>query len=70
LDAHQGNGHERDHIGDDDTFIIDAYNHDIYPNDNYAKQAIKYDIKVSASTRDEKFLNDVEKAMMMAVKSF
>ena len=36
LDAHQGNGHERDHIGDPDTFIMDCYNHRIYPNDKYA----------------------------------
>jgi histone deacetylase 11 len=27
LDAHQGNGHEMDHINDEDTKIIDAYNH-------------------------------------------
>jgi histone deacetylase 11 len=27
LDAHQGNGHERDHLDDKDTFIIDFYNH-------------------------------------------
>lgn len=26
LDAHQGNGHERDFINDEDVFIIDAYN--------------------------------------------
>lgn len=33
LDAHQGNGHEHDHLGDPNTFIIDAYNHSIYPGD-------------------------------------
>jgi histone deacetylase 11 len=27
LDAHQGNGHERDHLDDKDTYILDAYNH-------------------------------------------
>ena len=36
LDAHQGNGHERDHIGDEDTHIFDVYNHQIYPADEYA----------------------------------
>ena len=25
-DAHQGNGHERDFVGDPDTFILDIYN--------------------------------------------
>jgi len=37
LDAHQGDGHGADHIGDKDTFIIDAYNHMIYPGNDYAK---------------------------------
>lgn len=37
LDAHQGNGHERDHLKRDDVFIVDFYNHDIYPGDSYAK---------------------------------
>lgn len=25
-DAHQGNGHERDHLNDSDTFIVDVFN--------------------------------------------
>jgi len=33
LDAHQGNGHERDFMGDDDCFIIDFFNPLIFPND-------------------------------------
>lgn len=40
LDAHQGNGHERDHLNRTDIFIVDAYNHHIYPGDSYAQQAI------------------------------
>ena len=44
LDAHQGNGHEHDHICDKNVQIIDAYNHDIYPGDEHAKKAITYDI--------------------------
>jgi histone deacetylase 11 len=63
LDAHQGNGHERDHMGDEDTQIIDAYNHGVYPGDRYAKEAITYDIRVSRSTKDSQFLNDVDKAL-------
>ena len=30
-DAHQGNGHERDALGDNDVFIVDCYNPHIYP---------------------------------------
>ena len=33
LDAHQGNGHELDHKNDPSTYILDAYNHNIYPGD-------------------------------------
>ena len=53
LDAHQGNGHERDHLNEDNTYIMDAYNHRIYPGDTEAMKAIKYDIDVRYSTSDE-----------------
>lgn len=37
LDAHQGNGHERDFMNDPLCYIIDAYNPHIYPGDMYAR---------------------------------
>ncbi len=37
LDAHQGNGHERDFLGDERVYILDMYNRWIYPNDRQAK---------------------------------
>lgn len=40
LDAHQGNGHERDFMEDENVFILDIYNREIYPFDGYAKRAI------------------------------
>jgi histone deacetylase 11 len=40
LDAHQGNGHERDFIGDENTFIFDIYNHQIFPGDKTALQGV------------------------------
>ncbi len=40
LDAHQGNGHERDFLLDPDVFIADCYNADIFPGDTYAMQKI------------------------------
>lgn len=46
LDAHQGNGHERDLIDDEEVYIVDFYNHSIYPHDKYAKQAIKKDVSI------------------------
>ena len=37
LDAHQGNGHERDFLGDEkNTYIVDMYNPRIYPHDTLA----------------------------------
>ena len=56
LDAHQGNGHERDHMDDPDTYIVDAYNHGIYPGDVDAIDAIKTNISVKRSTTDEIYL--------------
>ena len=52
LDAHQGNGYERDLQNDPNVFILDAYNHSIYPGDSYAKQGIDYDMKVHYSMTD------------------
>ena len=40
LDAHQGNGHERDFIRDTDAYILDCYNPHIYPGDRYAKNVL------------------------------
>lgn len=33
LDAHQGNGYEKDFVIDEDVYIVDCYNHKIYPSD-------------------------------------
>jgi histone deacetylase 11 len=57
LDAHQGNGHERDHFTRDDIYIVDAYNHQIYPRDKSAKKSISRDIDVNANTTDEEYLD-------------
>ena len=68
LDAHQGNGHERDHLGDENTYILDAYNHSIYPGDELAKSAIKKDVYVATDT--ETFLADVSTALDEAIAEF
>jgi len=34
----QGNGHERDFTGDENVYIMDVYNFDIYPHDQRAKR--------------------------------
>ncbi len=59
MDAHQGNGHERDLMNDSDAYIVDFYNHDIYPKDEEAKPAIKKDVKITLQTTDEEYLESV-----------
>ena len=40
LDAHQGNGHERDFMHDENVYIMDVYNREIYPHDGFAKREL------------------------------
>lgn len=60
LDAHQGNGHERDFMNDKRVFIMDVYNRYIYPGDSYAKKAIKRKVELDWGTEDEEYLHTVE----------
>ena len=60
LDAHQGNGYQRDMIYDDDIFIVDAYNHYVYPGDQNAKLAIKREIEVNSTTEDDEYMNSLK----------
>ncbi|XP_075431106.1 histone deacetylase 11 isoform X2 [Ascaphus truei] len=60
LDAHQGNGHERDFLDDDRVYIMDVYNRYIYPGDGFAKRAIKRKIELDWGTEDAEYLDKVE----------
>ncbi|KAK3101685.1 hypothetical protein FSP39_005453 [Pinctada imbricata] len=51
LDAHQGNGHERDFIDDDRVYILDVYNRGIYPHDGYAKRKYIYSYRYLQNIR-------------------
>lgn len=70
LDAHQGNGYARDFINDDSVYIVDAYNHEIYPGDTYAKQAIRCDIEVTAADDDESYLKKLQDRVVPAINEF
>jgi histone deacetylase 11 len=68
LDAHQGNGHERDKLsgamGDPNSiYIIDAYNPYIYPNDKVAKMGINRHVHVTPATTGEEYLYELEQAL-------
>lgn len=69
LDAHQGNGYERDLLEDDNAFIVDYYNHSIYPADDEAKEAIDLDVKVTPFTSDFDYLTSLKK-ISTAIESF
>lgn len=60
LDAHQGNGHERDFLNDQRVFIMDMYNRYIYPGDSYAKKAIRRKVELDWGTEDSEYLQKVE----------
>jgi histone deacetylase 11 len=70
LDAHQGNGHERDHMDDENTYILDAYNHNIYPGDRIAQKAIKYDISVMSLDQDDVYLSHIKAGLRKAINEF
>lgn len=69
LDAHQGNGYERDFIGDPDTYIIDFYNHTEFPLDQYAKQAIRKDVWVT-DFDNETYLKRVDEVLKESIAEF
>ena len=56
LDAHQGNGHERDFIEDKQVHIVDVFNPNIYPGDEFAEKGISTLIPVFSHDTDETYL--------------
>lgn len=70
LDAHQGNGHERDFLGRRDVYILDVYNKHIYPRDEFAKQAISRKVELFAFTEDEEYLQKINTHVEGALNEF
>ena len=70
LDAHQGNGHERDMMKDEDVHIVDAYNPYIYPGDSFAERGIKTYIAVTNHDDDDSYLRKLKQEIPSAIKSF
>ncbi|XP_072328640.1 histone deacetylase 11 isoform X2 [Scyliorhinus torazame] len=68
LDAHQGNGHERDFMDDNRVYIMDVFNRYIYPGDGFAKRAIKWKIELDWDTEDSEYLQKVETLMSKALQ--
>lgn len=70
LDAHQGNGHERDAIGDKDTYILDIYNRRTFPFDLKAQARIDNNHGVDPGMRDEAYLATLDAALKRAQNEF
>uniref|UniRef100_A0A0N4U4Q8 Histone deacetylase 11 n=1 Tax=Dracunculus medinensis TaxID=318479 RepID=A0A0N4U4Q8_DRAME len=59
LDAHQGNGHERDFSGDRRVYIFDMFNCQIYPNDKIAREAITRPVPLLIGTSDGEYIQQL-----------
>lgn len=70
LDAHQGNGHERDFLNDDEVFIVDCFNPHIYPADKFAMKVIKKEILVDSRDSDDEYIFKVNTVINEAIASF
>lgn len=70
LDAHQGNGHARDHMDRTKYCVFDVYNHYIYPGDQYAKQGITYDYDASEIEHDYAYLQTLLRKLPEAFEAF
>ncbi|XP_024647249.1 histone deacetylase 11 isoform X3 [Macaca nemestrina] len=68
LDAHQGNGHERDFMDDKRVYIMDVYNRHIYPGDRFAKQAIRRKVELEWGTEDDEYLDKVERNIQKSLQ--
>jgi histone deacetylase 11 len=70
VDAHQGNGHERCHMGDNDVFILDAFNPFIYPGDEFAKKAISCSVHVNPGDDDARYMAKLREFVPRSIDSF
>lgn len=77
LDAHQGNGHARDYLNDDDVYIVDMFTHGklpdgtmFYPDDAHAMDRINLPVKLAFDTQDDEYLQKLSDALDTAKVQF
>ncbi|KAH8417087.1 hypothetical protein KR222_002959 [Zaprionus bogoriensis] len=70
LDAHQGNGHERDFKDAEAVYILDMYNAFIYPRDQEAKRSIRCGVELRHMTGDLFYLRQLNRCLMQALAEF
>lgn len=69
LDAHQGNGIEDYFKDDKNSFIMDVYNREIYPEDEPMKAHIDFHFPVASGTGDNDYLSLLETNVPHAIRS-
>ncbi|XP_068653233.1 histone deacetylase 2 [Aristolochia californica] len=70
LDAHQGNGHERDFPNDSRVYILDMYNSGIYPFDMEARRFIDQKVELVSGTTTSDYLEKLDTALQVAEHAF
>jgi histone deacetylase 11 len=70
LDAHQGNGVERDFLGDSATFIFDCFTPGIFPGDVPARAAIAHAMHYDPRDTGARFLSQLRRDLPACVASF
>lgn len=70
LDAHQGNGYERDFMHHPNVYILDMYNKGIYPHDKLVKPAIRKCVELDHMTGDEEYLTKLKIHLTKALVEF
>jgi hypothetical protein len=68
----QGNGHERDklHFADNDLYILDMYNADLWPWDRGAKAAIDWEGALRSGAADDAYLELLRRGLDAAFGAF
>lgn len=70
LDAHQGDGHERDFRDDDRVYILDAFTPGIFPNARDVMAAIRSVIYYRHGDTGSKFLAELRRVLPAALADF
>uniref|UniRef100_A0A914HJB4 Histone deacetylase 11 n=1 Tax=Globodera rostochiensis TaxID=31243 RepID=A0A914HJB4_GLORO len=70
VDAHQGNGHERDFAADRRVYILDLFNAHIYPHDEVAKTSISRAVPLDVGTEDDIYLRRLDRELGAAFRDF
>eukprot|EP00828_Plagiopyla_frontata_P002748 TRINITY_DN10567_c0_g2_i1.p1 TRINITY_DN10567_c0_g2~~TRINITY_DN10567_c0_g2_i1.p1 ORF type:complete len:187 (+),score=35.31 TRINITY_DN10567_c0_g2_i1:87-647(+) len=70
LDCHQGNGYETDFAGDDEVFIIDFYDHEIFPADDLSKKTIDVDVRIWETIKENEYLQKLEEVLPQSFQEF